>query len=148
MDVELQKLAKIIANIIINDLMKHANDKGCHVNELGMGPYDIYWLATLIELDVLDRSKVSTIIDHFMEHGGELKAIVSQLDLWPRYDTGKLEQLIDEVIQDSPKVVEDVRGGKKKAMGHLMGQLKRKDPTIDSREAMEMLNEKLLGPNN
>lgn len=59
--------AKIIANIIINDLMKHSSEKGCKVNELGLSSYDIWWFAELIFYKILDRSKVTKVIDHFIK---------------------------------------------------------------------------------
>lgn len=57
------RIAKIIANIIINDLMKHANEKHCKVKELDLESSDLQWLGSLILEGVLDRTKVSTAID-------------------------------------------------------------------------------------
>ena len=38
-------------------------------------------------------------------------------------DTGAIEGVIDEVIAKNPKAVEEYRGGKKKALGALVGQV-------------------------
>ncbi len=137
------QLPKIAANIIINDLMKHCNEKKCKVNELGLLPTDISWLAGLIIFDVLDRTKVTTIIDYYIENGGEIKEIIDLLGLWPTYDTGVLEAMIDEVISNHPKAVEEILAGKAQAFGFLIGQLKKIDKNIDSKEAMELLKEKI-----
>ncbi len=39
--------AKTIANIIINDLMKHANKKKCKITDFGLSPSDLAWLGAL-----------------------------------------------------------------------------------------------------
>lgn len=135
--------AKIVANIIINDLLKHCNIKKCKVNELGLSSFDIAWLSELIIYNVLDRNKVSKIIDHFIENKGDLKETISELDLWPKYDTGVLEEMVDKVISKNPKIIEQILEGKEKAIGSLIGRLKQIDKNIDSKEAMQLLKEKI-----
>lgn len=136
------KIAKIIANIIINDLLKHMNKKKCKINELGLSPEDIAWLADLIHLEILSSSKVSKVIDYHIENGEDIKTTISILDLWPKYDSG-LEEMIDQVISENEKIVKQIKSGKHKAIGSLIGKLKQIDKSIDSKEAMELLKEKL-----
>jgi len=140
-----QHLAKIIANIIINDLLKHCNEKNCKVKDLGLESEDIAWLAGLIYYDVLDRSKVSKIIDYFIKNGGEMQDIIVQLGLWPTYGDNKLEAMVDKVMAENPKAVKEILAGKKQALGFLMGKLKQVDKNIDSKEAMLLLKEKIDG---
>ncbi len=79
------KRAKIIANIIINDLMKHANEKHCKVKDLGLKSSDLAWLAGLITYGILDSTKISTAIDHFAENGGKIKEVIDELGLWSTF---------------------------------------------------------------
>ena len=78
------KVAKIIANIIINDLLKHAKNKKCKVDQLGLSPQDLRWLAELIDYDVLNRTKVTKVIDYYIEHEDNLKDIITKLNFWQR----------------------------------------------------------------
>ena len=135
-------LPKIIANIIINDLLKHCNEKGCKTDELGLYPWDINWLAQLIFYNVLDRTKVSKVIDYFVKSGREIKDIITELNLWPTYDN-KLEAMVDKVISNNPKIIEQILAGKEKAISSLIGQLKQVDRNIDSKEAIALLKEKI-----
>lgn len=137
------KIAKIIANIIINDLLKHAKNKKCKVYQLGISPYDLYWLAELINHDVLDRTKVTKIIDYYIEHEDNLKDIITKLNFWPTCDTEKTEELIDKIIEENPKAVQQIREGNNKAIGFLIGQLKKLDKNIDSKEAVSLLKDKI-----
>ena len=136
-------LAKIIANIIINDLLKHAKEQSVKVDKLGLSPEDLCWLAQLIEYEILDRTKVSKVIDSFMSDKREVKEIITELKLWPTYDDGQLEEMVKEVINDNPKVVDDIRQAKKKAIGFLIGQLKKQDSSIDTKEAMHLIEENI-----
>jgi Asp-tRNA(Asn)/Glu-tRNA(Gln) amidotransferase B subunit len=47
------------------------------------------------------------------------------------------------VINDNPKIVKQILGGKEKAIGSLIGRLKQVDRNIDSKEAMTLLKEKI-----
>ena len=137
------EIAKIIANIIINDLLKHAKNKKCKVDQLGLSPEDISWLAELINHDVLDRTKVAKIIDYYIENDGNLKDIITKLNFWPTYDTQKIEELVSKVIEENPKVAQQIKDGNDKAIGFLIGQLKKIDKNIDSKEAVSLLKEKI-----
>lgn len=134
---------KIIANIIINDLLKHANEQNLKVDKLGITPEDISWLAMLIEYEVLDRTKVSKVINSFMIDKREVKDIITELNLWPTYDNPKLQKMVISVVNDNPKVIEQIRQGKKKAVGFLIGQLKKQDSNIDTKEAMSLIEEQI-----
>ncbi len=136
-------LPKTVANIIINDLLKHSNEQGVKVDKLGLTPEDVFWLAMLIEYDVLDRTRVSKVIDSFMTNNREVKSIITELKLWPKYDDGQLKEMVIAVMDDNPKAVEEIRNGKKKAIGFLIGQLKRQDSNIDTKEVMSLIEENI-----
>ena len=138
------EITKTIANIIINDLLKHAKNKKCKIDQLGFSPYDIYWLAELINHDVLDRTKVTKIIDYYIENNGDIKDIITKLKLWPTYDTKKIEELIDKIIKENLKAVQQIKDGNNKAIGFLIGQLKKIDKNIDSKEAVSILKTKII----
>jgi aspartyl-tRNA(Asn)/glutamyl-tRNA(Gln) amidotransferase subunit B len=122
-------------------LLKHSNEQGLKVDRLCLSPEDIWWLAMLIEYEVLDRTKVSKVIDSFMTDTREVKGIITELKLWPTYNDAKLKEMVISVISDNPKAVEEIRQGKKKAIGFLIGQLKRRDGNIDTREVMNLIEE-------
>lgn len=136
-------ITKIIANIIINDLLKHAKEQKVKVDRLGLSPEDISWLAMLIEYEVLDRTKVSNVIDSFITDKREVKNIITELKLWPIYENADLKIMINKVISDNAEAVEEIRDGKNKAIGFLIGQLKRQDKTVDTKEAVALIKERI-----
>ena len=100
-------------------------------------------MAELINHDVLDRSKVTKIIDYYVENDGDIKEIITKLNFWPTYDTQKTEEMIDKVIEENPKVVQQIKDGNNKAIGFLIGKLKKIDKNIDSKEAVSLLRDKI-----
>lgn len=135
-------LTKTIANIIINDLLKHSKRIGCKVHELGFTPDDIWWLAMLVEYEVLDRTKVAKVIDEYMLTPNNVKDIITELDLWPKLDNSNLDKIVDEVMAENQKAVQEIRDGKNKAIGFLIGKLKQIDKNVDTKEAIELIREK------
>ncbi len=146
-DEKYKRLIKRIANIIINDLMKHSNKKKCKINELGLNPYDIYWLASLIEYEILSSTKISNLINYYIENGGNLKEIITLLDFWPKYNNDELEKIVNKIISENSKIVKQIKSGKYKIIGSLIGKIKQIDKSVDSKEAMYLLKEKLINSN-
>lgn len=136
-------LTKTIANIIINDLLKHSKRIGCKVGELGFTPNDIWWLAMLVEYEVLDRTKATKVINGYMTTPNSIKGIITKLDLWPKFDNSDLDKIVDFVMNGNPEVVQEIQNGKNKAIGFLIGKLKQIDNNVDTKEAIELIKAKL-----
>ena len=61
-------------------------------------------------------------------------------------DTAALEAAVAQVIADNPKVVEQIKGGKVKAIGALMGGVMRATKgQADAGEAREMILKQING---
>ena len=48
-----------------------------------------------------------------------------------KVDTGELEAICKEIVAANPKIVADVKGGKRQAVGALVGQAKKKNPNAN-----------------
>ena len=59
------------------------------------------------------------------------------------YDTQKTEELIDKIIEENSEAVQQIRDGNNKAIGFLIGQLKKIDKNIDSKEAVSLLKDRI-----
>ncbi|HBO46066.1 MAG TPA: Asp-tRNA(Asn)/Glu-tRNA(Gln) amidotransferase GatCAB subunit B, partial [Planctomycetaceae bacterium] len=53
-------------------------------------------------------------------------------------DKGELENLCRELLTANPKVVQDVKEGKLKAVGSLIGQAKAKNPNVNPNQFREL----------
>ena len=62
------------------------------------------------------------MFEEVFNKGIDPKAYVEEKGLKAVKDEGELRSVIEQVIADNPKSVEDYKNGKKKAMGFLVGQ--------------------------
>ena len=51
-----------------------------------------------------------------------------------KVDASAIEQLCRELIESNPRIVADVRGGRKQAIGALIGQAKKRNPNANPNE--------------
>jgi len=121
---------KRVCNFITQDLLKLANERGSSVAELGIPPQNIAELAKMVDEGAVGTSGANKAIEIMARNPEKTtKEVVEEHNLIQKSDAGELETIVDEVLAENPKTVEDVTsGGKKskKARGFLLGQVMQK----------------------
>jgi aspartyl-tRNA(Asn)/glutamyl-tRNA(Gln) amidotransferase subunit B len=138
--------AKTVSNWVMGDLMSLLNEAGVSVEESPISCEDLADLLRLIEEDVISGKIGKDVLEKMVATGKSPQEIVEEEGLEQISDTGALEGVIEEVIEENPGPVEDVRGGKGKAIGFLVGQVMQKTQgQANPQMVNEMLREKLMG---
>jgi aspartyl-tRNA(Asn)/glutamyl-tRNA(Gln) amidotransferase subunit B len=120
---------KRICNLLTQVGLKLANEKGCSVTELGVKPEGLARLAKMVEAGEISATASTTIFEEMVKSGKGPETIAKELNLIQKSDAGELEKIVEQVLSENPKAVDDVKsGGKKnkKAMGFLLGQVMQK----------------------
>jgi len=120
---------KRICNLLTQVGLKLANEKSCNVAELGIEPQSLAELAKMVEGGDISATASTIIFEKMVETSKEPQIIAKELNLIQKSDTGELETIVDRVVAENPRAVEDVTsGGKKskKARGFLLGQVMQK----------------------
>jgi aspartyl-tRNA(Asn)/glutamyl-tRNA(Gln) amidotransferase subunit B len=120
---------KRVCNLLTQTGLKLANEKECSVIELGIKPQDVAQLAKMVENGQVSATASTTIFEKMVETAKSPAKIAEELNLTQKSDAGELEKIVEKVLEDNPKAVEDVTsGGKKskKARGFLLGQVMQK----------------------
>ena len=115
--------AKAAANWIMGDLSKNLNAEGLTIEN---SPVDAKRLAEMIQLiakGTISGKIAKTVFAEMWKSPDSPEKIVKDKGLVQITDSGAIEGVIDEVIAKNPKAVEEYRGGKKKALGALVGQV-------------------------
>lgn len=115
--------AKAAANWIMGDLSKNLNADGLTIEN---SPVDAKRLAEMIQLiaqGTISGKIAKTVFVEMWKSPDSPEKIVKDKGLVQITDSGAIEGVIDEVIAKNPKAVEEYRGGKKKALGALVGQV-------------------------
>jgi aspartyl-tRNA(Asn)/glutamyl-tRNA(Gln) amidotransferase subunit B len=120
---------KRICNLITQTGLKLANERECPFTDLGMSPQAVARLAKMVDSGEVNASAGARIMEEMAECEEDPPSIAQRLGLAQQSDAGQLEAVVDEVISENPKAVEDVRAGGnkcKKAKGFLLGQVMQK----------------------
>ena len=80
-------------------------------------------MIQLIAKGTISGKIAKTVFAEMWKSPDSPEKIVRDKGLVQITDTGAIESAVDEVIAKNPKAVEEYRGGKKKALGALVGQV-------------------------
>ncbi|HUW20669.1 MAG TPA: Asp-tRNA(Asn)/Glu-tRNA(Gln) amidotransferase subunit GatB [Sedimentisphaerales bacterium] len=139
---------KRACNIVTQDLLKLANERGCSVAELGVPAGDVAELCKMVIDGQVSATAGTTIAGVMVSSPGKsARQIAQEQNLMQKSDAGELEVIVDEVLADNAQAVEDVKsGGKKsgKARGFLLGQVMQKTKgQANPKVVSEILGKKL-----
>jgi aspartyl-tRNA(Asn)/glutamyl-tRNA(Gln) amidotransferase subunit B len=120
---------KRICNLITQEGLRLAKEKNCNVSELGIKAENMARLANMVDSGDISASASSQIFISMVETKKDPLSIAEELNLIQKSDAGELEAIVDQVLTENAKAVDDVKsGGKKskKARGFLLGQVMQK----------------------
>lgn len=118
--------AKMAANWIMGDLAKHLNAGGLTIEESPVKASQLAALLGLIDKGTISGKIAKKVFEEMWASGDDPEKIVEEKGLVQITDTGAIEAIVDEVIAANPKAVDDYKGGNKKAIGALVGQVMKK----------------------
>ncbi len=119
---------KRAATVLLNNLSRRANDRGVAVGELPITAEQVAGVIRLQDGDKIGSSAADRLFDLLLDGanaGESAEALAEKHGLLQVSDTSALEGFVDQVLADpkNAKSIEDIRGGKDKAIGALMGQI-------------------------
>jgi aspartyl-tRNA(Asn)/glutamyl-tRNA(Gln) amidotransferase subunit B len=139
-------LAKPLANWIITELLGRLNAEKKSVQESPLTAAHLAELVELINAGTINGKMAKDIFAEIYASPESPKAVVQKKGLSQVSDEGELIKLIDEVIKENAKIVEDVKGGKEAAIGSLVGALMKKTKgRANPKLANELIKKRILG---
>ena len=135
---------KKVSNWLMVETMRLLKDHGMEPEEISFSPENLAKLVNLTERRMINSSVAKEVFEKIFAENVDPESYVEEHGLKMESDTGTLEEVLKKVIADNPKAVEDYHGGKKKALGALVGQtmkaMKGKaDPGMVNQKLREML---------
>jgi aspartyl-tRNA(Asn)/glutamyl-tRNA(Gln) amidotransferase subunit B len=115
---------KAAANWVLNELLRElpGDDEralaGCPIP-----PANLADLITLVEDGTISGRIAKDVFEKMYRSGEDARTIVSREGLTQVADAGELSTVVDQVLAQHAKVVEDWKNGKKAARGFLVGQV-------------------------
>ncbi|OGX03092.1 MAG: aspartyl/glutamyl-tRNA amidotransferase subunit B [Omnitrophica bacterium RIFCSPLOWO2_12_FULL_50_11] len=114
---------KLASNWIQSELLGELNQRKLKLSESRVTPHALAGLIRLIEQETISGKIAKEVLPLMFETGQSAEAIVEAKGWVQVTDTTLLEEVAERVIRANPKPADDVRAGKKQAVGFLVGQV-------------------------
>lgn len=114
---------KVVSNWVMGDLARLLNANNLEITECRVKPQQLASLLELMDKGTISGKIAKTVFEEMFTTGKDASVIVKEKGLVQISDEGAITTVVDEVIANNPKSVEDFRAGKEKALGFLVGQV-------------------------
>lgn len=113
---------KKASNWIMSEVLAKIDDPE-FIDSFNVKPKDLAMLLKRIDDATISGKIAKTVFEEMLATGKNPDTIINEKGLRQVTDTGAIESIIDEVIKNNPKSVEDFKNGKDKAFKFLIGQV-------------------------
>ena len=113
---------KTAANWITGDITAKLNDRSLEVEDSPLSAEALCEMISLCEKGTISLNAGKKVVEEIFENGGIPAEIIERLSLAQVSDEGFLKDLVEGVLAENPKSVEDYKNGKTNALGFLVGQ--------------------------
>ncbi len=118
--------SKKVANWTVGELLPWLAENETAVDSCKLSPESLAKLLTLVDGGLISVKIGKDIFADLCQNGADPEAFVKDKGLVQESDSDALGSVVDEVIAENPDEAERLRGGDKKIIGFLMGQIMKK----------------------
>jgi len=116
--------AKDVASWINVELASYLNKSGLNIRESRVDAGHMSQLLASISNGTISRAGGKVLLQALWENPEQsVESLIDEKGLKQMQDSGQLERLIDQVIDENPEQVQKVRDGNHKILGFLVGQV-------------------------
>jgi len=114
---------KVVANWITGDLARLLNQSKLEIGESKVTPALLVGLFKLLDEGTISGKIAKAVLEEMFTTGESPDKIVKERGMVQITDESAVQAIVREVINGNPKVVDDYKNGKDKALGFLVGQV-------------------------
>lgn len=103
--------------------MNLARSDGKIADDIVISSQKLTQLILLVEKNVINRNTGKKVLAEVYANDVDPEQYVKDHGLAMVSDKGAIEEMVKQVLDSNPKVVDDYKSGKKQAMGYLFGQV-------------------------
>ena len=113
---------KKVSNWLMGETMRLLKEKEMEPEDITFTPESLAKLIELTDKGTINSTVAKDVFVKIFEENIDVETFVLDNGLGTVSDEGALRETIEKVVAENPQSVEDYRGGKKKAIGFLVGQ--------------------------
>ena len=135
---------KTVSNYVLGDLLRLLNLNNMEAEDIKISPKNFVSLLKIIESGKISNTAGKEVFKEMFETDKDPEIIIEEKGLSQISCSDEIEKLVDKVLSDNPKSIEDFKAGKTQAVGYLMGQvMKVSKGKANPPVAKQMIEEKL-----
>ena len=115
-------LPKNVSNWILVDLSKFMNETKKSIADTKLTPQKLCQLIQQVEAGTISNTAGKTVFEVLLAEDREVEDIIAEKGLKKISDSSALESVVNEVMSNNQKSIDDYKGGKTNALGYLVGQ--------------------------
>ena len=147
-DETLRDSSKIIVNWITSELFSLLNENDVVINNSPVSPEQLGKLVKLINNNVISGKIAKDLLIEMFSTKKDPELIIEEKGLKQVTDTSQIEIIVDLVISENQKMVQQYLSGKDKLLGFFVGQaMKKSQGKANPKILNEILKEKLSKKN-
>lgn len=140
---EKSKAPKRASAWLQQDVLRTLKERDLEIMTFPLSAEVLGELLRRVESGELENARARDVFQYLLEHPGDVDQACQALGI-VSVDNSEIEQLCQQLIDENPAVVEQIRGGKAQAIGSLIGQAKKRNPNANAQLVRECLL-KMLG---
>ena len=135
---------KLVSNWVMGEVQRWLKAHGLEAADSPVKPKDLAGLLRLVQENAVSNLVAKDVLEEMFATGKSAHTIVEEKGLRQISDDESLEAMIAEVLEANPGPVEDVKAGKSKAIGFLVGQvMKASKGKANPQRVNELIRQKL-----
>lgn len=136
---------KVVANWLVGEVTAYLNDRGVEIDQITLTPGRLAGLLRLIHDGTVSSRTAKDVLVAMIDRDQDAAAVVAAGGLTQISDETALREAVMTVIAEHPGPVADVRAGKVKVLGFLVGQVMKATGGRANPEAVNRLFREHLG---
>ena len=127
---------KRAGNWIRQEVLRYLNEQATEIGDYPVAPASLAELLQAIQAGKLDTSRGKDVLQVMVEQRVSAVNAMDRLGI-EQVDQSALLDLCRKLLEENPRVVDDVRGGKLQAVGALIGKARKQNPNVNPAEVRE-----------
>ncbi|MBP89035.1 MAG: Asp-tRNA(Asn)/Glu-tRNA(Gln) amidotransferase GatCAB subunit B [Planctomycetaceae bacterium] len=118
------------SNWIQQDVLRTLNENEMSITAFSISAASLSELLKAIDSGDVDNTRAKDVFAEMFSTGKSAYEVMTALGI-EKVDASAIEALCRELLEANPQVVEDLKAGKMKAVGALIGQAKKRNPNVN-----------------
>jgi len=110
-------------------VLRVLNEQQINIDQFPLSAERMIDLLSAVNRDKLDTSRAREVFTAMLENQLSAQSTMDKLGI-KQVDTSELKNLCQALLDENPRIAEDYRGGKKQAIGALIGRAKKANPNV------------------